>query len=287
VIRRPLILLCFGLSLVGCDKPDSSDSGNEAAAAVAPRARGGHAPRDEVPDRPAALRTILEAAAKIELASVRDKALADIAWNALEIDPDLACEAFLQLPADSAEKIRLIRHYAMRLAERNPAEALAWAATLGTEQEIAAAKAQIAVAMAETDPHRAANLLSESGIAGRDFDVAVVQVLQRWAASSVQDAATWVVSFPSGAAREAGIKIIAGQWLPNDAPAAFAWYDGLQDPEIRIEAARAMEGVILQQPLEIRDEWLQHADSQIQSELAQQREEAMKDVGDNIPQNAE
>ena len=59
----------------------------------------------------------MQAAVGLEAPAAREKELADVAWNALEIDPDLARDAFLQLPLDSAEKIRLIRHYAMRLAD--------------------------------------------------------------------------------------------------------------------------------------------------------------------------
>jgi hypothetical protein len=268
------------LLLVSCDKPGSSDVRKDAAAPVA---RGGHAPREQAPGTPVELRTILEAAVKIESPAAREKALADVAWNALETEPKLACEAFQQLPTGSAEKLRLIQHYAMRLAEQNPDEALAWAATVGSEQEIAAANGQIALVLAETDPRRAANLLSESGLVSRDFDVAVVQVVQRWAARSPPDAAAWVTLFPPGAAREAGIQIIAGQWLPRDAPASFDWLETLQDEGLRKETARAMEGVILQQPQDIRDAWLQHADARIQSELEQQRQPAIKDVGDNLP----
>jgi hypothetical protein len=213
----------------------------------------------------------------------REKALGTVAWNALEIDPGLACEAFLQLPSNSPEKMQLIKHYAMRLAERNPEEALAWAATVGSEEEVAAAFGQIALELAETDPSRAAELLSESGIAGREFDVAVVQVIQRWAAKSAPDAAAWVSSFPPSAAREAGVRAIAGQWLPLDPQASFAWLDAQRDPEMRRETARAMQGVILQQPEEIRDAWLQHADARILAELERQRAQAIMDIGDNIP----
>jgi hypothetical protein len=91
--------------------------------------------------------------------------------------------------------------------------------------------------ISDTDPQRAANLLSESGIAGRTFDVAAVQVIQRWAAQSPSHAAEWVALFPPGAAREAGIKIIAEHWLARDAPAAIAWSDTLHD-----EVARAVKG---------------------------------------------
>jgi hypothetical protein len=225
----------------------------------------------------------MEAADKLETPAAREKALAEVAWNAIEADPDLAHEAFLRLPSDSPEKIRLIQHYAMTLAESDVEAALEWAAALGSELEIAAAKAHIALALAETDPRRAAGLLSESGLAGRDFDVAVVQVIQRWAGKSAPEAAAWVADFPPGAARVAGITEISGKWLPGDPAAAFAWMGGLKDAEVRAEVARAMEGVILQQPEETREAWLQHADPGIRAELERQRAQALLDVGDNIP----
>lgn len=281
-MRRSLTALCLGLLLVCCDKPGSSDNHDDEPASTS-AARRRHSVREQTPDQAAALRDLLETALAIESPAAREKALADVAWSAMETDPELAHEAFHRLSADSPEKIRLIQHYAMRLSERNSEEALEWADSLETELETAAAIGQIALAIAETDPLRAANLLSESGIAGRDFDVALVQVIQRWAASSPPDAAGWVSTFPPGEARQAGIKFIAERWLPGDASAAFQWYDSLKDPELRKESAWAMEGVLLQQPQEIREAWLQHADARIQSELEQQREQAIKDIGDNIP----
>jgi len=239
--------------------------------------------RKQTTGTPAALRTILDAAIKTEPSAAREKALADVAWNALELDPELAVEAFHALPEGSTEKIRLIQHYSMRLAEQNLEESLDWAASLGNEQEIAAAHGHIALAVAETDPRRAADMLSESGKAGRELDVLAVQVVQRWAAQSPSDAAAWTGMFPPGPARDAGNKIIAEQWLPRDARAAFDWLDSMQDEGLRNETARAMEGVILQQPKDIRDEWLKHADAGIRNELEQQRENAIKEVGDNIP----
>ena len=282
-MRRTCALLCSSLWLVCCDKPSPRDDDKDAVAPSKRVAASGHAPRPQAPDTPAAFRTILEAALKIESPAARERALADLAWNAVETDPKLACEAFLQLPAESTEKIRLIQHYAMRLAEQSPDEALAWAATVGSEREVSAAIAKIALVLADTDPRRAANLLSETGVASREFDVEVVQVLQRWAAQSPPDAAAWTIMFPPGAAREAGIQVISEQWLRRDAQTAFMWLETLQDDGLRKETLRAMEGVILQQPQEIQNEWLKHADAKIQSELEQQREHAIKDVGDNLP----
>lgn len=277
--HRLLLFLWPCLLLVSCDKPGESSHRKTDAASPA---RGGHAPREQVPGTAAALRIMLKTAKEIETPVAREKVLADVAWSALEIDPDLASEAFHQLTAGSTEKIRLIQHYAMRLAEQNPDEALAWAATVGTEQEITAAKSQIALVISEADPQRAASLLSDTGIAGHEFDVAAVQVLQRWTAQSAPDAAAWASSFPPGAARKAGITLIVSQWANADAPAAFAWMSALQDESVRQEALLSMEEALLQRPQAVRDTWLQHADAEIQNELEQQYKQAFKEIKNNI-----
>lgn len=285
--HSPLAILCIGLLFCSCDKPGSTQAEKDTSASDAPRKRGGHEPRHPRSSSTEVLRSALDEVTKIELPAERAKALADIAWSTLETDPDIAHEAFLKLPADSQEKIRLIQHYALCLAEQNYEDAIAWAETLGTELEIATAKYQIALSLAEDDPLRAANLLSESGVSGREFDVAVVQVIQRWAAKSAPDAAAWVSAFPPGPSRVAGITEISKKWLPSDPSAAFAWMGGLKDEESKAEAARAMQGILLQQPADVQKEWLEHADVDVRAELERQRAQALLDVGDNIPPQEE
>ena len=266
------------LLLVCCDKQGSSGAGNletstrTKSSERSPAAAPGIAPRDML------------AEADDRAPAERDRALAAVAWEAIETDQEIAHEAFGKMSPGSLEKIRLIQHYAMRLAAQNRDEAIAWARAFENETEKCAALSQIAVALAETDPWGAANLISESGMAGREYDVAVVQVIQSWAAKSPADAAAWVVRFPPGPARKAGIKYIATRWLPADAPAAFSWLATLQDEVVRKEAALGLEEAILQQPQHIRDAWLQHAEPGIRDELEQLRETAMEAVGDNIPQ---
>lgn len=146
--------------------------------------RDEHAQCEKAPGTVSALCTMLKTATGIELPEVRVKALTDVAWSAFEIDSDLAREACQQLPGRT-EKIRLIQHYAIRVAEKNPGKAVAWATKVDTWREIATAKRQISLAL---EPPHAANLLSESGIIGREFDVTVIQVLRRWAVQSAPDA---------------------------------------------------------------------------------------------------
>ncbi len=280
---RLLAILWPGLLLVSCDKSGSSNSPKGDLSAAPSVRRSGNAPRENPPTPRHELRKKLRAAASDPSPEAREKIIAEVAWNALEIDPELARDAYLQLSADHSQKILLVRHFAMRLTEQNPDEALAWADSLGSEPEIAAAKGQIALVLAESDPQRAANLMSESGIVGHEFDVAVVQVLQRWAAKSAPDAAAWTISFPPGPARSEGISIIVSQWAQADAAAAFTWMHALQDDVVRGEAVLAMEKALLQQTQEVRDAWLTHADAKTRSELEAQREPAMEEIGDNVP----
>lgn len=281
--RRFPLCLWLGLCLGSCDKPARTNTSSSGAEATPRVRRDVRPPRAETPDPGEKLRVALKAAAELASPDDREQAIAEIAWNALETDPDLAREAFQQLPADSTEKIRLIRHFAMRLAEQNLDEALAWAAALGTEKEIAAAQGQIALVMSNTEPERAAKLLSDFGVAGREFDVSVVQVIQRWAAASPPDAAAWVALFPPGKFRQSGIQTVVSQWAMTDAPATLAWMATLQDRMLREEAALAMARALLQQTPEVRETWLQHADPGILGDLEAQQDRALKELGNRVP----
>lgn len=213
----------------------------------------------------------------------QQKSLAAMAWNTIETDPASAHAAFAQLPAGSKEKIDLIKHYSLRLAEQDLNEALQWAASFTNQVELSAAMSQIALYLAETDPVRSAKILSDTSIAGRDFDVAVVQVMQRWAATAPAETAAWLAKFPAGEVRTAGTKQIAERWLPKDPAGAFAWLKNTTDTQQRVEVAQALESVMLQQRIEKQQEWRKHADPTILQELEQQRQRAIEDVGSNIP----
>jgi hypothetical protein len=261
--------------LSACDKPSDAGIPDSGGQNPGPKTtRVDRPPRTDDPDLRADRRATFDKARKIGNPEQREQAIARIAWDALELDPDLAREAFQQLAAESEEKIRLIQHFAMTLAEENVDEALKWADALGSEKEIAAARCQIALVLADTDPERAAGLLSESAIAGREFDVAVVQVLQHWAASNPPAAAAWVAMFPPGASREAGIKAVISPWLESDVPAVFSWIGKLGDETLRAEASAAMAGLLMEQTDAVRAGWLRHASPGIRAAIEQTMKEA-------------
>jgi hypothetical protein len=267
--RRLHPWICLSLLMVAaCERQE--ETGRSVEKEAGPRVtRSGRPPREALPEPPKTSRAALAEAAAIAEPGAREKAIAEVAWNAIEADPELAREALGLLAADSPQRIALIQHFAMRMADENPDAALEWAGLLESERETAAARAQIALVIAAADPARAATLLSESGIPSREFDVAIVQVLQRWAGQSPPDAAAWVAAFPPGDFRKAGVETVISQWAESDPQAAFSWLSTLSDEAIRAEATQALAVALRQKTPEIRAAWLQAADLRTREELEQ------------------
>lgn len=267
MIARFHPLLWLGLLLVSCDKPEKNPDAPDKAAA-APRATKSTRQALDDPSKPRdRLRAAFKKAGEIAAPEERNQALAAAVWEALELDPQLAREGFLQLCAGSEEKNRLVQHFAMRLAEQNVDDAVRWASALETETEKSLAFGKIALVLSEKEPARAARLLSDSGVAGREFDVAVVQVVQRWAAESPADAAAWVVLFDPGEARGAGLKTVLSLWAMNDPQAALAWIAAIPDETVRHQATLAMAEALGEQPESVQDGLLQQATPGLRARL--------------------
>ena len=278
---RPLLVL--SLLLASCDKrPENHGAGNHETITESPPAvtKSHRAASDQSKPTEAsgANRSALDKAKRISSPEERDKAVAQIVWGNLELDPKLALEALHELAPGCAERVRLIQHFAMRLAERDIEEAIKWADTLENPEEISLAYGRISLVLAESDPARAANLISESGMAGREFDVAVVQVIQRWAASSPSAAAAWVVLFDPSTARRAGINTVIPLWAKSDIQAALTWIGTLQNEGVREEARQAMAETILQQPPKTQNEWLQFSDPAIRSDFEKLKARSEKET---------
>lgn len=263
-ITHITFLTLLSLWLVSCEK-----SKNQAAIAEQSKqarvTKSERPERDELAPTPAKLREMMKRAVAIQSLQEREQALQEIVWNAIEIDPDLAQEAFLQMTPGSEEKNQLIQHFAMTLAGENHEAAMQWAAGLKNDQEKALALNSIALVLSENDPAKAAQILSDSGVAGRDLDVAVVQVIQRWADISPTDAATWVQLFDSGEARQAGLKAIISTWIRVDPLGTMNWISSLQRPEIYQDATLGMAETIFGLPKSEQEEMLQIAAPEVRA----------------------
>jgi len=251
------------MSLPSCRKPREEADDAPAATRSSSRPRG-----EDAPEPAQDPRTALLEAASIENPAERNKAVAAIANRVLAEDPALAREAFNMLTADAvAERGPLIRHIAMQLAGEDPEAALAWADGLANEKETAAARSRIALVVADADPRKAATILAETDDAGREMEVAIVQVLQHWSADEPAAAAEWLAMFPAADFRKAGMQTVMSRWFAADAAAAMAWLGSLEGGEIRDEAIQAAAGVLSGQSQEKRALWLEAADPKVRAAL--------------------
>lgn len=113
------------LILASCGKKqDPSGSGSETE--TAPRTRHAVRPAGGVSGTRDQLRSAFKNAKLMEAGAERDKAVTEIAWNALEYDTDLSAEAILELPAGNEGKMALITAYLrMLVGEEKSADATA------------------------------------------------------------------------------------------------------------------------------------------------------------------
>lgn len=274
---RFYMLVWLGPLLMSCDNPPEASDQTDQQPPPRRITKSDRSDQDALPATPERLRESLKKAEEIESPIDRNKALGEVIWDSLELDPALAEEGFHQLVPGSVEKNQLIQHFAMRMAEESLDDAIRWAMALETEKEKSLAFDNIALVLAETEPEEAARMLSESGVVGRDFDVAIVQVVQRWASMSPQDAAAWVVLFQPGEARRAGLKEIASAWSRSDPESAVEWIATIQDPSIHQEAVSGMALSILELPEGGRDEILGLVTPEIQSSMEILQTEAAKE----------
>ncbi|MES2476822.1 MAG: hypothetical protein V4640_13645 [Verrucomicrobiota bacterium] len=263
-MSRGFATFCLAsLLLLSCEKKpqDSSSADTHAAANPPVKQRLSATERSSVTR--SGLRQSLDQATGMQASPTRDHALESLAEDAMELDAELALEAFDQLTPDGPVRTRLVGHLAMRLAEKDIGNATQWAGSLQDETEKSLAFGNVALVLSAEDPAAAARLLSDSGIPSRDFDVAVVQVIQRWAATSPAEAAAWVQLFDASEARSAGLREIASAWADRDAPAAYAWIFTIQDPSIRAEAIHGMAEAIQERPAEDQRQLLRSAPKEI------------------------
>lgn len=257
IVTRTQLLPCFVLILISCDKPTEKLSAfkNES---LPPRITKAirMVEDDNPPTTPAQMRETVEKIEKITSPQERDQALYQAVWECLEIDPQLAQQELQKLTIGCVERNQLIQEMASRQIEKGLAQAIEWIETLQDDHEKSLAFDSIALIMAESEPEKAAQLLSDSGIAGHDFDVAVVQVVQRWASSSPQNAAQWVMLFENDDVRKAGLKTIAATWSRDDPQKAMMWLADIENPNIHQEASTGMVEAILDLPESRQEEVL-------------------------------
>lgn len=255
--RHHWILLALLLAACGeKEKPQASgDGAGGGGKATRSETRELHGDGEE--EEPAVvLKRSFEDALATPDAAARQKTLEQVAWDGLDVDPELARRAFEKLEPDSEARRKLSAHFAMRLAESNPDEAIAWAKALPEEGERNEAFGRIAVVISAQDPERAGHLIAERMAAGAPRDRAVVQVLQRWSQADPAAASEWAGDFSAGAARSAGLKVALAAWLEKDAPAAAAWVGSHGEEGLRADCLVAVAESLRSAAAEVRTQRL-------------------------------
>ena len=219
-----------------------------------------------MPDAKAELRGELDAALKDPDAASRQQALEKLAWDAIDVDPDLAREAFEGLEPDSGASRKLVAHFAMRLADEDPERAIAWAHALEQPTERTEAFGSIAVVIAAMDPERGASLAMTEMPEGKSRDRALVLVSQRWAQAAPEQAADWVTGLPDGAARKAGLHEVISRWLASEPLAAATWIEARPEKELQMAALAELASMLRNEPQEKREQILsQFRDAEFRS----------------------
>jgi hypothetical protein len=231
-------------------------------------------------EAPSTMRGSLEAAKRVTSPEDRRKAIVAAVLESADLEPDVALEALQELELGTPERARLVKHIGLRRAEQDMEAAIQWAASLKTPSEAAMAYGEISVVLAETDPARAASLISATGQPGKESEIAVVQIVQRWAQKSPTAAAAWAAQFPAGEVRSAALDAAVFQWSRRDPAAAVGWIQGIQDPTLRQEAQHAMATAIVNQPPSVSEQWENLAGPEIQQQVNALRQQAAAEEGE-------
>ena len=119
---RHLLVLTF--LAASCGEREKKESAAAAPEEKASRKERPLSREAAEPDSKLALRESYDAALQEKDAAVREHAMEQIAWDGIDVDTELARKAFEALPPDSEASRRLVAHFAGRLADRDPDQAL-------------------------------------------------------------------------------------------------------------------------------------------------------------------
>lgn len=230
-IHHSAVILSSLLFFSACEKkneststaPDQEESGPGKSTKSTKTDRHGGTRVERETVAKSELRAAFDAALKETDPAAREKAMSQVAWDAIDVDRQIAQQAFAELTRGGEESRKLVAHFAMRMAEDNPETALAWARNLEQAEERNDALGRIAAVIAEKDPKQAIDLATGEVEEGPMRNRAMVQVAQRWAQKDPAKAGKWVASLPEGSARRGALINLAKTWSNSDATGFANW----------------------------------------------------------------
>ena len=144
----------------------------------------------------------------------KDAATLAVAYEAARKEPVAALELARSLPPNP-DRDALLEHAINQWSAIAPAAAQAWVAQIADLSLKEHLLANVAIASAEQDPVKAANLAANSLEPGEAQDRAAVAIVQRWVQQSPNAAASWVIQFPDSNVRDAALENLVLLWTAN------------------------------------------------------------------------
>jgi hypothetical protein len=138
----------------------------------------------------------------------REAAIVAIGYEGARTNSLEAFDLAASLPA-SAERDALLLQFVRQWSATESADALDWVdgiPDVNLREELLAAAA---VTAATRDPQAAASIIATNLNRGRAQDQAAVAIVQRWAQTDPQAAASWVSQFPEGSVKAAASQALA------------------------------------------------------------------------------
>lgn len=276
MIPRYLIVWVPVLLLAACRESPAPEAGDvEGSSSSKLRERPTRDPSLDVDPREQ-VREAYDLALAMEEGREQQKALEQVAWDAVELDPAIAQDALDQLTPGSPAAVRLIGHFAMRMADDDPASAIEWVNELENEDERAEAFGRIAVVWSNSEPESAAALVMAEMPPGRPRDRTCVQLVQRWSQQDPKAAISWAVDLENQSARQAGIQAAMSEWVVNGGEEAEAWVLATEEGAPRTEAEVALAKVLMAQTPSKRQEWLKGVDGGLRERIEARIEQRSK-----------
>lgn len=153
---------------------------------------------------------------------LREVGFLTLALEAARVEPLKALALGLKM-APTADREGMMVNAATQLATQEPDLAAQWAAGLPNSRLRDRMLSQVAAVWGERDPRAASTMVLEQLAAGQSRNNALVGIVQRWVQVQPEAAASWAVSFPEGALRDASVDNAVRVWADHDLRGAGEW----------------------------------------------------------------
>jgi hypothetical protein len=177
--------------------------------------------------------------------------LIEVGFEAARMHPRRAVDLAARMPP---EKLRdeLLVHAVRQWASVDASVAGAWASELPESQLRQEVLSAVAVSLSSQDGRKAAGLVAQAMVTGKEQVDASILVARNWGARQPEEAAEWISLFPDSLVREEALRGLVAGWSGRSTKAMLAWVDSLPDSPLR-EEALAVIGSLPRRSLESTD----------------------------------